>query len=153
MKPLKHLFLFLPLLFLGSISFAQITDDPTTWKYEAKKKSATEYELIFHLDVKKGWHIWSMNPGGDGMEIAPTFTFDNNPKVGMKGKTVEKGKATTTTMAGIDGKITYLVGEITYTQDVVAAAGTKITGKHMYQVCDDKMCLRPVDKNFVFEIK
>lgn len=94
-----------------------------------------------------------MHPGGDGMEIAPSFTFDKNPKVKMKGNTIEKGKTTTTTMEGIDGKITYLNGEISYTQDVVVTGSTKITGKHTYQVCSDRLCLRPVDKDFVFEIK
>ena len=153
MKSFKYFALLLHVLFMGVSTFAQTTDDPTTWKYEIKKKSATEYQLVFHLDIKAGWHIWSMHPGGDGMEIAPSFTFDKNPKVTLKGKTSEKGKATTTTMEGIDGKITYLNGEITYTQDVMVTGSTKVTGKHIYQVCSDKMCLRPVDKDFVFEIK
>jgi len=151
MRLLKYFVLLLPVLFIASPSYSQ--DDPTTWKYEVKKKSATEYQLVFHLDVKTGWHIWSMHPGGDGMEIAPSFTFDKNPKVKMKGNTIEKGKTTTTTMEGIDGKITYLNGEISYTQDVVVTGSTKITGKHTYQVCSDRLCLRPVDKDFVFEIK
>jgi hypothetical protein len=153
MRSIKRIFLLLPALLLYVTSFAQITDDPTAWKYEVKKKSANEYELIFHLDIKAGWHIWSMHPGGDGMEIAPSFTFDKNPMVKMKGKTIEHGKATTTKMEGIDGKITFLSGEITYTQDVVVTGNVQVTGKHTYQVCSDRMCLRPTDKNFVFDIK
>jgi thiol:disulfide interchange protein DsbD len=151
MKSLKYLFIAIPLLFFFNRSTAQ--DDPTTWKYQVKKISATEYQLVFHLDITKGWHIWSMTPGGDGMEIAPSFTFDKNPAVKLKGKTVEKGNATTTKMEGIDGKITYLTGEITYTQDVEVRGNAKITGKHTYQVCNDRMCLRPMDRDFVFEVK
>jgi cytochrome c biogenesis DsbD-like protein len=151
------IFRFLPfvtlLLFIGAPSFAQVTEDPTNWQYELKKKSATEYQIIFHLDIKEGWHIWSLHPGGDGYEIAPTFTVDKNPKVKLKGSVTEKGKTTTTTMEGIDGKITYLSGKIDYVQNITVTGKTKINGKHMYQVCNDKMCLRPTDKDFALEIK
>jgi len=153
MKSLKILFFFLPLIQVAAPAFSQMIEDPTTWKYEVKKKSATEYQLIFHLDLKAPWHIWSLHPGGDGYEIAPAFTFDNNPKVKMKDSVIEKGKKTTTKMDGIDGKITYYSGKIDYIQNVTVTGQTKITGKHEYQVCNDRMCLPPKDKDFVFEIK
>jgi DsbC/DsbD-like thiol-disulfide interchange protein len=142
--------------FLGAIampSFAQMIQDPTSWTYEVKKKGANEYQLIFHLDLKKGWHIWSIKPGGDGYQIAPSFTFASNSKVTMKGGVTEKGKATTTTMEGIKGKVTHLAGKIDYVQTITTTGSTRITGKQTYQVCDDKMCLPPKDKEFVFDIK
>jgi DsbC/DsbD-like thiol-disulfide interchange protein len=138
---------------VGKASFAQMTEDPTTWKYEVKKVGADQYQLIFHLSVKPGWHIWSMHPGGDGYEISPSFTFDKNSNLTLKGEAKEKGKATTTTMEGVDGKITYLSGNIDYTQLVTVKGKGKITGKHTYQICSEKLCLPPKDKDFVFEIK
>ena len=153
MPSIKSFFLFLPVLFLSVSSLAQGADDPTTWKYEVKKKSATDYQLIFHLDLKKDWHIWSLHPGGDGYEIAPSFKFDKNAKVKMKGTVTEKGKSTTTKMDGIDGKITYFAGKIDYIQEVTVTGPVKITGEHQYQVCNNKMCLPPKDKDFTFEIK
>jgi hypothetical protein len=151
MKLLKCLYLLLPLL-IAIPSFAQMIEDPTAWKYEVKKKSATEYQLVFHMELKAGWHIWSLKPGGDGYEIAPSFTFDENAKVKLKGKVVEKGKATVTKMEGIDGKVTYYSGKVDYIQDITATGSTKITGKHEYQVCNDKLCLPPKDVDFNFEL-
>jgi hypothetical protein len=153
MRLLKFIPLTLLVMMITGSSFAQMIEDPTSWTYEVKKKGATEYQLIFHLDVKPGWHIWSLHPGGDGYEISPSFTFDKSDKVKLKGKVVEKGKATTTKMEGIDGKITYLSGKIDYIQDVTVAGNIKITGKHEYQVCNDNLCLPPKDKDFIFEIK
>ncbi len=150
MTNLRNLALTTALSFASLIAFAQ-TGDPTTWKYELKKKSATEYQLIYHLNLKYGWHIWSLHPGGDGFQIVPEFRIDKNDKVQVKGLK-EKGKATTTLMDGVDGKVTYLSGQIDYVQDVVVKGPTKITGKHTYQVCDDKQCLAPVDKSFEFVI-
>jgi len=147
---------FLTIFLTAKISYGQgqqPIQDPTTWKYEVKKISATEYRLIFHLELKSPWHIYSMHPGGDGYEIAPTYTFDKNDKVKLKGNTVEKGKMVTTKMEGIEGMISYFSGKIDYIQDVIVSGSTKITGKQEYQVCNDKMCLPPKDKDFVFEIK
>ena len=154
MKKLNYFLSFIFLLCLSTPSFAQMIEDPTTWKYEVKKKSATEYQLIYHLELKAGWHIWSLKPGGDGYEIAPSFAFENNPKVKRKGDVTEKGKPTVTTMEGIDGKVTYYSGKTDYIQEVTVTGGpTKITGKHSYQVCNDRMCLPPKDRDFTFEIK
>ena len=50
------------------------------------------------------------------------------------------------------GEVTYLSGQIDYVQEVVVKGPTKITGKHTYQVCDDRQCLAPVDKSFEFVI-
>jgi hypothetical protein len=153
MQFLKRTALLISALFICTASFAQVNGDPTSWTYEVQKKSATEYILIFHLDLKKGWHIWSLNPGGDGFQIVPSFNLDKNPNVQVKGKPTEKGKATTVTMDGIDGKVTYLSGKVDYALRVTVKGNKKITGKHTYQVCDDKQCLAPADKDFTFEIK
>lgn len=142
------------LVVAGCFAALAQTGDPTTWKYEVKKTGTNEYQLIAHLSLKHGWHIWSLKPGGDGFQIVPSFTFDKNAAVQMKGEMTEKGNATTTAMEGVDGKVTFLSGQVDYIQNVkVKGNGVKITGMHTYQVCDDKSCLAPVDKDFVFEIK
>ncbi len=139
---------------LACITANAQTGDPTSWKYEVKKTGANEYQLIAHLSLKYGWHIWSLKPGGDGFQIVPSFVFDKNPAVELKGEVIEKGTPTTTTMEGVEGKVTFLSGQVDYIQAVkVKGRGVKVTGKHTYQVCDDKSCLAPVDKDFVFEIK
>ncbi len=153
MKSLKNAIVFVACLFLSGNILAQMTEDPTKWTFEAKKVSGNEYQLIYHLDLKQGWHIWSLKPGGDGYQIVPSFVLAKNPKVKIKGSVTEKGKSTTTKMEGIDGKVTYLSGKIDYVQQATISGAGKVTGKLTYQVCDDKMCLAPKDKDFVFDIK
>jgi thiol:disulfide interchange protein DsbD len=152
MRFLKNSVLLLLALVFGTAVHAQMTADPSSWKYEVKKKSATEYQLVFHLDLKQGWHIWSLNPGGDGFQIVPSFNIEGN-NAQVIGKPTEKGKATTTLMGGVDGKVTYLSGKVDYTLNLtVKNTPVKVKGTHTYQVCDDKMCLAPVDKAFEVEI-
>ena len=151
MKPLNCIFV---LLFLfATTSFAQSQKDPASWKYEVKKKSSIEYQLVFHLSLEKGWFIWALKPGGDGLIVAPGFAFDKNELVKMKGTVTEKGKKVSCIMAGIKGEVNYFTGKVDYLQDVIVTGKTKITGKHEYQVCNDRTAIPPKYKNFVFEIK
>lgn len=139
-------------LFIAQYATAQI-GDPTSWTYEVKKVNANEYKLIFHLSLQEGWHIWSLDPGGDGYEIAPSFKFDNNDKVHLEGGLIQEGRPIIAQMKGIDGKVTYFTDEVNYVQHVKVTGKAKITGKHEYQICNEKLCLPPKDKDFVFDIK
>ena len=150
---MKALFILLFSSFIALGVEAQMIEDPTTWSFEVKKKNANDYTLIFHVSVKTGWHIWSVHPGGDGSIIAPTFVFEKNSMLTVKGSVAEKGKPFTTQMDGIEGKVTFLSDKVDYTQEVSIAGKGKIKGNINYQVCSDKMCLPPKDKGFVFDIK
>ncbi len=150
---LKRFFLLLPLLLLSIGSMANMIDDPTTWTYEVKSKGNHQYELIFHLVIKKEWHIWSMKPGGDDFLIPPSFTFNKNVEVELVGKTTEHGKKLTTTMEGVDGKLSYFAGTVDYVQVVKVKGSCKVAGMHEYQVCNESTCLPPKTKSFSFEIK
>ena len=142
--------LFTLLVTSGSYAQQQVIEDPTKWSYEAKKISGDEYELVFNLDLKEGWHIWSLKPGGDGYEIVPSFTFDKG--VTPKSPLAEQGHAVTVLMEGVDNKVTYLSGKVAYTQKVKVKSCGKVTGEHEYQVCDDKMCLPPKKKKFEIDL-
>ncbi len=130
----------------------QIVQDPTTWRYEVKKLQDNNYELIFHLNLEDGWHIWALEPGGDGLQFPPSFNFDKNEHVRLNGTVQEKGSSVTGTMDGVDGIVTYFHGKVTYRQQVAVSANTTIKGMHEYQVCTDEMCLPPKKKSFSFSI-
>ena len=147
-------FLFVCLgMVLSYNSMAMPIDDPTTWKYEVKSKGNHEYELIFHLAIKKEWHIWSMTPGGDGFLIPPSFKFAKAADVQLVGKVTEHGNKVTTIMEGTDGKVNYFAGEVEYKQVVKVKGSTKVTGSYEYQVCNESICLPPKTNSFSFDIK
>lgn len=132
---------------------AQAMKDPTNWTFEAQKTGNNEYQLIFNLKLDKGFHIWSLKPGGDGFQVVPSFIFEENLNLVLVGKIEEQGKLITETMEGIEGKVNYYSNEVKYIQKIKAPAGTTIKGIHEYQVCNDMMCLPPTAKPFTFILK
>jgi thiol:disulfide interchange protein len=153
MKALKAiLFVFFSLPIANGL-IAQIVKDPTTWTIEAKKKSGDQYDIIFHLKLNDGWHIWSLKPGGDGLQISPSFTFDKNSDLKAKGNITEHGKAIIGPMDGVDGIVTYFKNKVDYTQHVTISGNTIVGGTYSYQVCDDHMCLPPKTVTFSVEVK
>ncbi len=153
MRPLYNALLLIAGLCFSANTFAQTEEVHAKWTYEARKKKAGEYELIFHLKLDKGWHIWSLDPGGDGYQIVPSFNIADNPNVKVQGPPTEKGHVTKTEMDGVDGVVSYLSGKIDYAVDVTVRNKTVITGKLNYQICNDRLCLPPTDEDFEIEIK
>lgn len=153
MKAVKATFVVLLSLLISNGLFAQLVKDPTTWTYEARKQKDNEYKITFHVKLNDGWHIWSLHPGGDGMQISPSFKFDYNPAYKTKDAIAEHGKAITAVMDGVDGKVTYFLNKVDYAQTLKVTANTTITGSYTYQVCDEKMCLPPATKKFTIQIK
>lgn len=130
---------------------AQIIKDPTTWSFEVKKKEEGKYDLIFKVALEKGWHLYSFNPGGDGMLIPPKFTFAKNANVELTGKVKESGKLIDEDIDAV-GIVHYYHDNVTYTQAVKVIGNTEVTGKYSYQVCDDEKCLPEKKKTFSFAI-
>ena len=155
MKAPKAALLFLLSFLLSGNLFtvsAQIIQDPTTWTIEAKKKAANRYDLVFHVKLKEGWHIWSLNPGGDGMQVPPTIDVDKNSKVSIVGKPKEKGSLITETMDGVDGAVHMYKHNVDFVQTVAVKGGVTITGNYGYMVCDEHICLPPKTKSFSIQI-
>ncbi len=154
MRRCLFLFLLPVLLFSAPQLSAQIIKDPTTWSFETKKKDSDLYDLIFKVKLKKDWHLYSFNPGGDGLLLPPEFRFEKTKGVKLIGKTKEKGdqKMISENIEGV-GIVHYFENGVTYTQTVKVAEDATIKGEYFYQVCDHEKCLNPVTKPFSFKIK
>lgn len=129
---------------------AQIIQDPTVWTFEAKKKTGNEYELIFHVTVNNDYHVYSLNPGGDGSFLPPEFEFDKSSNYKLKGKPTEKGKRIDETIEDI-GTVHYYK-KVDFIQAATITANGKITGKYTYMTCNDQGCLPPKTKSFTFTV-
>jgi len=152
MKSLRYFLLIAVALFTGYSSFGQMIADPATWKVEVKKKSADTYQLIFHLSLKQGWHVYAKTKGMDESLIVPSFTFDKNSSVTINGEATAKGILVSKNVEGF-GPVSTYSDKVIYTQNITAKKGAKVSGSYTYQTCNDSICLPPKTKNFSVVIK
>jgi thiol:disulfide interchange protein DsbD len=138
------------ILFAGMQCMAQLPD-PTTWTYDLVKTQNGEVDFKFNVKLQKGWHIWSIHPGGDGTLIAPSFTFEKKADFQLQGDIKEIGKMHTDTLEGIEGKVNYYSDTVSYVQHIlIKGKSDTLTATHQYQVCNNQMCLPPKDLKFTF---
>ena len=131
-----------------------IIADPTTWTSELKQVKGNNYKLIFHVKLLDQWHIWSLKPGGDGMQIAPNVQVNPSANYKLNGPLQEAGKKITSMMEGIDGApASRYEHAVDFIQPLIINKAGKITGKYSYQVCNEQTCLPPKSKSFSVEAK
>lgn len=124
--------------------------NPVAWKFEAKKKDATTYEVVITATIDKPWHIYSQNTGAGG-PIPTKFTFKPNPLLAITGKVTEKGKLEKIYDKNFKVDVLYYSNSVVFTQIVKlknANAKSSITGTVEYMVCDDEQCLPPKKQSF-----
>jgi len=125
---------------------AQAMKDPSSWTMKVVPANGA-YDLVFHVDLQPGWHVWSNDVGGDGMLIPTAISFENGSHRPV-GNLRESGKIIETTMDGVDGKVRYYSGQVEFIQTVKGASGDIVKGEYTYQLCNEMMCLPPKTKPF-----
>lgn len=126
--------------------------DPSMWTYEVKKKGDNVYDLVFTVKLEAGWHIWALDPGGDGSLRRPIFAFDKNPDMVVQGDLTEKGKKETLALQGMANKVFYYSDRVEYVQTIQVNGFATVTGKHHYQLCSNLAILSPRIKDFSFDV-
>ena len=125
---------------------------PAKWRYNLKRDATGQYQLVFHLELERGWHIRANNVNNDTLMMTPVFSFTPNDQLELKGDIRPQGIMET---VKVDSAGTFEVYsyKVLYTQGLAAAPGTKVSGRYKYQVCNSSRCLAPKTEKFAFIMK
>ena len=155
---MKIIFAISCLLCFATPAPAQGMKDPSAWTFNVTPSKpggksgagVQAYTLRFQVALQPGWHIYALNPGGDGTLIPPSFAFadKNLHPAEMK----EEHDAKEQVMEGVDGKVRYHEGKVTFYTTINVRRGAIIKGTYTYQLCNDMVCLPPKTKPFLFRI-
>lgn len=129
--------------------------NPVSWNYEAKKKSADTYEITLTANVEHPWHIYSQNTGKDG-PVPTKISYKNNPLVTVpKGCAKEIGKLEKIFDKNFNTEVLFYSDKVQFVQTVKVKGGikTNLNGTVEYMVCDDNKCLPPVKKSFELKLQ
>lgn len=150
---MKRILIALVFLAVTNISFGQV-NNPVSWNYEAKKKTADTYEIIITATVEHPWHIYSQNTGKGG-PIPTSFTFKTNPLITKNGAVKEIGKLEKIFDKNFNTDVLSYSEKVQFVQNVKVKGGikTNVSGTVEYMVCDDSHCLPPTKKSFDLQLQ
>ncbi len=133
-------------------SFSQVYD-PVKWKFETKKVSETEYDLIFTATIEDHWHLYSQFLDNNDGPIATSFNFDENKDCECIGK-VKEGKPKVEFDPNFEMDLKFFEKKAVFTQRVKKKtdAKTAMKGWLEFMVCNETMCLPPEQIDFKFDL-
>jgi DsbC/DsbD-like thiol-disulfide interchange protein len=138
---------------LTSLAIGQM-QNPVSWTYEAKKKTADTYDIVITADVDKPWHIYSQNTGKGG-PVPTSVVFKANPLVTKTGAVKELGKLEKMFDNNFNTNVLSYSDKVQFVQTVKVrgAVKTNLSGTIEYMVCDDSKCLPPTKKSFDLKLQ
>lgn len=148
---MKNLLMFI-LLFCSMLGMAQMPN-PVKWTFQAIPMSTEgKYTIVAHADIESGWHVFSNNPGGDGLLIPTEMSVDSNDKsIKVDGPMQIDGKLITKEMDGV-GVVNYYEHKASFKLTIVGKSEQIIKGVISYQLCNEQMCLPPTDVPFSIKL-
>lgn len=130
-------------LFVPALAEAQMPADPVSWTATAAR-SGKGYEIRISASFQPGWHVYAMEPGGDGTLIPTTFRF--KPVNGKPPVVKSLAKPKAMTFVGVDGEAYVYEGKTDFTSSVTGKPGQTLNLEIGYQSCNEQMCLPPKKK-------
>jgi thiol:disulfide interchange protein DsbD len=126
------------------------------WKFSTKKISNCEYDLIFTVNIDKGWHIPSVTKikGPEGEIFSTKIIFNSSNDYILIGSLTET-KPTIEYDETINKNVLLHYNKVTFTQRIKlkSASKLKISGTYEYQICNNAGCTFPPKDLFIFDLQ
>jgi hypothetical protein len=136
------LFLF---LFVNGLLFSQ---EKVNWMAHYNENSKN-IEIV--AEILEGWHLYSQNINPEIGPIPTQFKFDKNDSIVLIGKTIEP-----TSIKKFDenfeATLDFFEGKTVFTQKIELKASTKLELSVTFMVCNETMCLPPIEKIISIEL-
>jgi thiol:disulfide interchange protein DsbD len=142
---MKRVFLFLFVCINIQLSHSQ---EIVKWEFTYNPETGN---AEMKATIQEGWHLYSQFVNNDVGPVPTTFTFKTSNDVQLKGAVVEP-KPIQKYDENFEATLDFFEGEVVFTQKIETQKQTNVEGSVTFMVCDDTMCLPPVDKTFTIQI-
>lgn len=127
---------------------AQQFQNPVSWDFSVKKNDKGQYDFVAQARIAEKWHIYAMQPGGDGSLIGTTLQFDKSVKLLSQPKELTPAREETL----LDDRVRLHSGKARIGATLNGKPGDKVSGTVEYQACNDMMCLPPKTQTFTLTL-
>jgi len=124
-----------------------------TWTFDLIQKDAKTYELQAHAEIKAGFHLWSVDPGGDGTLIPTDITLADEA-IKWQGAWKESIAPQVRSYDFIEGAVRYFDSSVTFSRTLTGLApNATLSGSVDFQTCNEQMCFPPETIDFTVRAK
>lgn len=132
---------------------AQDAEHPVKWKFDLEKKTDNNYTITATANLAGGFHIWALDPGGDGSLIPTEFEFEDEDMIQWKGNWKESPEPIVKELEYIEGAIRWHEKKVVFSRTFVSKNPMPINGSVNFQVCNAQSCFPPEDVDFKLQVK
>lgn len=148
------------IIFILGVSFISVAQfnlsgaklKPVLWQFNLKATAEKDIYIFIakaNMDTISGFHIWALDPGGDGSLIATEFTFEEDEAVHwIDNEWSFTPKPKTVSLDFIEGDIHWHEKVVTFSKKVKIPSGTILSGAVTYQTCTEELCHPPQEETF-----
>lgn len=139
-------FLSVLIVFTSLTLFAQ---EKVVWSY---MYNPVDHQILIKAEIADGWHLYSQNVDIEIGPVPTSFEFKENPNVVFLGG-VEEPESIKEYDPNFEGELNFFKDEVVFTQKVDVKNPSTVVGTVTFMLCNDTMCLPPVDEIFKIEIQ
>ena len=131
-------------LSLSSV-FAQ---EEVKWSQYFDNQNST---LVTKAEIKEGWHLYSQHIDEFAGPVATALVFTSTQEFDLIGKTQES-ESIEAFDPNFESDVAYFEKEATFLQKINIKNDIQLVTTVTFMVCNDVMCLPPVDKELTIKI-
>lgn len=118
------------------------------WTFEFDKESSS---MVFTAKIGEHWHLYSQETDPSVGPIPTSFSYTKNKSIKVEGE-VNEPTPIEHYDVNFEGDVLFFEGMVEFTQKIKVKKDTTVEGTVSYMVCNDEMCLPPVDVPFRIEV-
>ena len=145
-KGVKH---YVFLLGFISISFLGRTQNYVDWSFAY---NAEQDQIVLDATIEEGWHLYSQNLVNEFGPVPTEFSFVENNNIELVGKTTEP-EPIKEYDPNFEEELHFFEKSVTFVQPVKVKEETIIEGTVTYMVCNESMCMPPIDVEFRINVE
>lgn len=138
----------LTFLFLCFVSFLGFGQSKIQWTYTYNSVQKT---IEIQAKIADGWHLYSQHVDNEIGPVPTSFLFEENKQVKLIGKVTEPTPIQKYD-ENFEAMLDFFEGQVVFSQRLTVKGNTTVKGTVTYMLCNDTMCLPPIDESFTIEI-
>ena len=133
---------------IAILSFTGFSQSHVEWdfSFDSEKKV-----VLAEAKIEEGWHLYSQNAVNEFGPIPTAFEFVPNDNFELIGSTVEP-EPIKEFDPNFEEELFFFEDEVTFEQALKVSDETILEGIVTYMVCNETMCMPPIDVEFRIEV-